>query len=105
MRGAMPLPYLNFENVSFSYPSSDQVILADLSIQFLPGWCGIIGVNGSGKTTLLRLACGELEPTSGKVTMAENVVHCPQRTDTPPHMFEAFLTSQDAGAFRLRGKL
>lgn len=30
---------------------------------------GLVGPNGAGKTTLLKLACGQLEPTTGDVTV------------------------------------
>ena len=101
----MRFDYLTFEQVSFAYECSTQVILKDLSIQFSSGWCGIIGPNGSGKTTLLRLACGELFPTTGSISASEDVVHCPQRTDDPPELLRDFLESQEPEAFRLRGRL
>jgi ATP-binding cassette subfamily F protein uup len=34
---------------------------------------GIVGPNGAGKTTLLKLMTGELEPDSGKVTIAKTL--------------------------------
>jgi ATPase subunit of ABC transporter with duplicated ATPase domains len=101
----MPLQSLNFENVNFIYDSAGEAVLSDLSIQFMPGWYGIIGPNGSGKTTLLRLACGELAPTSGRVGGAEQVVYCPQRTDDPPKLFARLLESTQPQAFKLRGRL
>ncbi len=30
---------------------------------------GLMGANGAGKTTLLKLACGQLEPTTGAITV------------------------------------
>ncbi|MEO3860581.1 ABC transporter ATP-binding protein [Acrocarpospora sp. B8E8] len=30
---------------------------------------GLVGPNGAGKTTLLKLACGQLEPTAGDITV------------------------------------
>jgi ABC-2 type transport system ATP-binding protein len=30
---------------------------------------GLVGPNGAGKTTLLKLACGQLEPTTGGITV------------------------------------
>ncbi len=53
---------------------------------------GLVGENGNGKTTLLRVLCGELFPTSGKITynfdyqdsydLRTKLVYIPQRTDT-----------------------
>jgi ABC-type cobalamin/Fe3+-siderophores transport system ATPase subunit len=91
----MPLHCLKFENVSFGYESGTEALLKNLSIQFTAGWCGIIGTNGSGKTTLLRLACGGLAPTIGAISTTQNVVHCPQRTDDAPEMFEQLLKSSE----------
>ena len=34
---------------------------------------GIVGANGAGKTTLLKMLTGELEPDSGKVTLAQTL--------------------------------
>ena len=42
-------------------------------MKFLPGNCyGIIGANGAGKSTFLRILSGELEPTTGTVTIPAN---------------------------------
>src|SRR5699024_11448911 len=48
--------YLEFRNVSFSYPGADEPVLTDISFSAAPGQTiGIIGSTGSGKTTLLNL--------------------------------------------------
>src|SRR5262245_43603720 len=105
MRGPMRLHCLSFDNVSFGYESSIELLLKDLSIQFTAGWCRIIGPNGSGKTTMFRLVWGEVAPTVGTIAGAHNVIHCPQRTDDPPPLFAQFLESSEPEAFRLRGRL
>ena len=101
----MRLHSLTFEHISFGYDSNTEALLKNLSIHFTAGWCGIIGPNGSGKTTLLRLACGELAPASGTVHGARKVIHCEQRTDDPPALFEELLESLEPEACRLRGRL
>lgn len=45
----------------------------DVSIQFIHGNCyGVIGANGSGKSSFLKILSGEIEPTHGNVSIAQN---------------------------------
>ena len=47
-----------------------KALFEDVNIKFTEGNCyGIIGANGAGKSTFLRILSGELETTSGDVTM------------------------------------
>ncbi len=49
---------------------SDKKLFEDVNVKFTPGNCyGIIGANGAGKTTFVRILSGELEPSSGSVTI------------------------------------
>jgi len=96
---------LEFHSVTFLYDTATAPVFDGLAVSFGPGWTGIIGPNGSGKSTLLRLACGELQPTRGQVRGSGEVVYCPQRTDDPPTSWHDFLTSDDAPACSLRGRL
>lgn len=59
---------INFDNVSFKYPSKSNLILENINIEINSSdKIGIIGETGSGKTTLLNLISGLLEPSSGKI--------------------------------------
>jgi biotin transport system ATP-binding protein len=59
---------ITFSDVSFS--RSGKRVLGPLDLSLTEDRIGIVGCNGSGKSTLLRLACGLLEPESGRVEVA-----------------------------------
>ena len=47
-----------------------RVLYKGVNLKFTPGNCyGIIGANGAGKSTFLRLLSGEIEPTSGSISI------------------------------------
>ena len=57
---------LEFEHVSYQYPSEDFDIIDDLSFSVEPGsFHCIIGVSGCGKSTIFRMTNGLLQPKSG----------------------------------------
>ncbi|MED2037899.1 ABC transporter ATP-binding protein [Bacillus wiedmannii] len=59
---------IRFENVSFSYPNSDKIILKNISFSINPGEkVVIVGHNGSGKTTLVKCLLGLYPITSGNI--------------------------------------
>jgi ABC-type multidrug transport system fused ATPase/permease subunit len=59
---------VEFRDLTFGYPGSEQPVLHDLSLEFLPGQTSaIIGGTGSGKTTLLNLVPRFSDATSGRV--------------------------------------
>lgn len=59
-------------NVSLNFSGS--VLFKDVNLQFNGGNCyGIIGANGAGKSTFLKILSGELEPTTGDVSIAPNL--------------------------------
>ena len=52
---------------------SGQALFSHVDLQFVKGNCyGIIGANGAGKSTFLKILSGELEPTSGEVSILPN---------------------------------
>jgi macrolide transport system ATP-binding/permease protein len=101
----MSKPSLQFHSATYFYKTSNQPIFENLSVQLGHGWTGIIGSNGAGKTTFLRLACGQLEPTQGRIVAPQNSIYCNQRTDEMPVEFSALFQSSDAYACKLRGQL
>ena len=49
---------------------SGQPLFSHVDLQFVKGNCyGIIGANGAGKSTFLKILSGDLEPTSGEVSI------------------------------------
>lgn len=57
---------LEFRNVSFIYPESDQYVLKNINFTVENGKkLAIVGQNGAGKTTITRLINKFYEPTSG----------------------------------------
>ena len=59
---------LQVTNVSLQF--STRKLFEEVNIKFTPGNCyGLIGANGAGKSTLLKIFSGELEPTTGEVSI------------------------------------
>ena len=55
-------------NVSLQF--SDRKLFDDVNIKFIPGNCyGLIGANGAGKSTFLRILAGDIQPSTGNVSM------------------------------------
>jgi ATP-binding cassette subfamily C protein LapB len=59
---------IEFKNVKFKYPNSDNYSLNDVSFIINSGEnVGFIGTNGSGKTTIIKLIMKLYEPESGSI--------------------------------------
>lgn len=59
---------LTVSDVSIAFPG--QTLFKNVDLKFTDGNCyGIIGANGAGKSTFLRVLSGQLEPTTGTVSM------------------------------------
>ena len=61
---------IEFENVTFSYPGNDEVILKDVSF-FIPSRAkvALVGKNGAGKTTVIKLLARFYDPTGGSIRL------------------------------------
>ena len=70
-KARFPAPCGNivFENVSFGYEASEEV-LRGVSFQCTPGRVNyIVGKNGCGKSTVVKLLLGEEKPSSGRISV------------------------------------
>ncbi|HML38767.1 MAG TPA: ATP-binding cassette domain-containing protein [Bacillota bacterium] len=71
-------------NLSLNFSGTS--LFKDVNLQFTQGNCyGIIGANGAGKSTFLRILSGDLEPSTGEVSI-------------PPHLRMSVL-KQDQFAY------
>jgi len=68
--------------------------LNNVSFEIEPGLTGLVGPNGAGKSTLIQIITGQLQPSSGQLTVFEEVPwnnprliqrvgYCPEREAVP----------------------
>jgi ATP-binding cassette subfamily B protein len=68
--GPDPEAGVQFEDVEFRYPGSDQVAITGITLQIKRGQSlALVGENGSGKTTLIKLLTRLYKPTHGCVLL------------------------------------
>lgn len=61
---------IEFKNVSFKYPESNEYALKNVNIKFNVGdKYAFVGMNGSGKTTFIKLLCRLYDPTEGEILL------------------------------------
>ena len=61
---------VEFRDVSFKYPGSDQWALRHVNMKFEVGRrLAVVGQNGSGKTTFIKLLCRLYDPTEGQILL------------------------------------
>ena len=61
---------IQVNNVSLKF--GKRTLFEDVNLKFTNGNCyGLIGANGSGKSTFLKLLSGELETTTGEITVSK----------------------------------
>ncbi len=59
---------ISVSNLSLRY--GKRILFDEASIKFTPGNCyGVIGANGAGKSTFMKILAGEIEPTTGQVSI------------------------------------
>ena len=61
---------LEFRNVSFKYPGSDNYVLKNINAMVTSGKKkALVGANGAGKTTFVKLLCRLYDPTEGEILL------------------------------------
>ena len=61
---------IQVSNVSLRF--GKKTLFEDVNLKFTNGNCyGIIGANGAGKSTFLKLLSGEIETSSGDITISK----------------------------------
>jgi len=61
---------IEFKNVSFRYPGSENYVLRDINLHIRPAErIALVGLNGAGKTTLIKLLTRLYDPTEGQVLL------------------------------------
>lgn len=61
---------IEFKNVSFKYPGTDEYILKNISMKLNIGErLAIVGMNGSGKTTCIKLLSRLYDPNEGEILL------------------------------------
>ena len=69
---------IHIENLSKSYGQGENAVhaLKDVTMKVSPGEVvGLIGPSGSGKSTLLKCLGAIIEPTSGRMTLGDDVIY------------------------------
>ena len=62
---------LTVSDISLQF--SDRKLFDEVNVKFTPGNCyGLIGANGAGKSTFLKILDGEIQPTTGHISMGPN---------------------------------
>lgn len=71
--------------------------LNNVDFEIHPGITGLVGPNGAGKSTLIQIITGQLQPSSGSLTVfgeapwnhpsvLKRIGYCPERESLPEHL-------------------
>jgi ABC-type bacteriocin/lantibiotic exporter with double-glycine peptidase domain len=65
------LPIISVEDLTFSYPETDQIVLREINFSIKAGqFVAIVGQSGAGKSTLVDLLLGMYQPTGGYIKIS-----------------------------------
>lgn len=88
---------IEFKNVSFTYPKSNNIILDNVSFKINKGEkISIVGLNGAGKTTIVKLLCRFYKPDSGEILINGFNIH---EYDYKSYLNELSIVFQDFKLF------
>ena len=60
---------ITITNLSLSFGAD--TLFKDVNLKFIPGNCyGVIGANGAGKSTFLKILSGDIEPSTGDISIS-----------------------------------
>jgi len=93
---------IRFEDVSFAYPGTTDLVLRDVTLALPAGAVvAIVGENGAGKSTLVKLLSKFYEPTAGRI-----LVDGTDLSRMPPDEWRSRLAGayQDFYRFELRAR-
>ena len=91
---------ITVSDLSLNY--SGQPLFSHVDLQFAKGNCyGIIGANGAGKSTFLKILSGELEATSGEVSILPNTRMSVLKQDQNAYDAYSVMDTVIMGNFRL----
>lgn len=92
---------VEFRDVSFQYPGSDDWALRHVNMKFQVGQrLAVVGENGSGKTTFIKLLCRLYDPTEG-VILLNGIDIRKYKYDDYMHIFAAVFQDFQLLAFSL----
>lgn len=92
-------PTIEFKNVSFKYPLTDEYILRNVSIVIPAGQhLSVVGLNGAGKTTFIKLLCRLYDVNEGEILL--NGINI-KEYDYDEYMKELAVVFQDFKMFAL----
>lgn len=93
------LPTIEFKNVSFKYPNTDEYVLKNVSIVIPAGQhLSVVGLNGAGKTTFIKLLCRLYDVEEGEILL--NGINI-MKYDYDSYMKELSVVFQDFKLFAL----